>query len=80
MLDCFIPLGGDFGQALLCVIEKCNLRLFTSELLLELFVLLEQEVEGILQVLVTVDEHLVVLIQVVDQVLDEEQVIRVEGR
>ena len=40
MLDCFIPFGGDFGQALLCIVEEGNFGMFARELLLELLVLL----------------------------------------
>ena len=80
MLYGFVTLRGHFFQSLLCIVEKCNFSLLPYKLLLELFVLLEQEMECILQVLVTIDEHFVILVEIVDQVLDKEQVISVKWR
>ena len=80
MLNSFIALLSDFNQTLLCLFEKCKFSLLTDQLLLELFVLLKQKMECILQVLVAIDEDLVILIEVVDQIFDKEQVICVKGR
>lgn len=80
MFDGFVPFVGHFYEPLLRVFEERDLGLFPRQLLLQLLVLLDQEMEGILQVLVAVDEHFVILVQIVDQVLHEEQVVRIEGR
>ena len=42
--------------------------------------LLEKEVEGVLQVLITVDEDFVILVQIIYEILNKEEIVRVEGR
>ena len=79
MLNGFVTLLSHFYQALFSVFEKGKLSLLPRKLLLKLLVFLHQEVKCILQVLITIDKHFVILIEIVDKVFDEEQVIRVEG-
>ena len=80
LLDSFVAVLGDFHQPLLCIVKKCNFSLLSDQLLLELFVLLEQKVECILQVLIAIHKHLIILVQIVHQILHKEQVICVKWR
>ena len=80
VFNSFVPFSRHHSKPFMSIVKKRILGLFTAQLLLELLMLLLQEVERILQVLVAIDEHLVVLLEIIDQVLNEVQIVGVERR
>ena len=80
MLNSFVPFFSHLIKPLLSILKKCVLLLFTYELLLQLFVLLKKEMEGILQVLVAINENLIILADLINEIFDEEEVVRVKWR
>ena len=80
MLNGFVPILSYLFKTLLCIFKKCVLLLFTYKLLLQLLVLLKKEMEGILQVLVAINENFIILADLINEIFDEEEVVRVKWR
>ena len=80
MLNSFVPFLSYFIKPPLSILKKRVLLLFTYELLLQLFVLLKKEMEGILQVLVAINENFIILADLINEIFDEEEVVRVKWR
>ena len=78
ILDGFVSFFRQPGKLLLCFLQEGAFPFLTNQFLLQLLVLLGQEGKGMLQVLIAIDEHLVIHLELVDQVFHKVEVVSVE--